>query len=202
MTNGTTSREGAVETDRMQRAQASSAGIWKGTSWLLTLLGGGAFFTLGLRIQNSSQGFLWSPVFALAAILIGGGAFLAIKIVTTSRIRRPVEAARQRRLAYTIIFVAFFVQIAAIAAAPVFQGVAVYQTLQANEPRKQADFALAQRLKAYSADASRLSLVVGYCKQHETDAQVSDTFLQDCSEFLQSTPPTPEQAGGLAASLS
>lgn len=186
----------------MQRAQAMGAAIWKATSWLLTLLGGGAFFTIGLRIQNSRQGFLWSPVYALLAILVGGMAYLVINVFTSSRIRKPKEAAEHRTLAYSIIGTAFVVQVAAIAAAPLLQGVAVYQTLQANDPRKQADDALAQRLKAYSTDASELTVVATYCKQHDTDPQVSDTFLKDCLAFLQPTPPTPMEAGGLAESLS
>ncbi len=197
-----TTPAGIAEVDRMQRAHAMGDGIWSATRWLLTLLGGGAFFTIGLRIQNPGHNFLWSPVWALAAILVAALAFVLITVITTSRMRKADEAALHRRGTYILLAALFVFQVVAIAAAPVLQGVAVYQTLQATDSRTQADDALRQRLQAYSADPSGLRLVVAYCKQHQVDDQVSDRFLTICLAFLQGSPPTPGQAATLARSLS
>jgi hypothetical protein len=186
----------------MDRAQALAKNIWGATSWLLGLLGAGAFFTIGLRVQSSGRvGFVWPAAIALIAVATGAVAYALISGITTSRHRKAAEVAASRGGAYAILAVAFILQLAAVAVAPVFEGIAVVETLQANDPRGQADEALAQRLDDYASNASNLDLVTDYCKSHLTDAQVSDDWLKDCLLFLQPPPPSQAQATNLADAL-
>jgi hypothetical protein len=194
---------GEVEVDRMRRAADFSKVLWAASRGVLTLVGAVAPVTLGYQLAKAANREALNPViYAILAIIVGAICFQLVQWMTASRTRDADNAANSRAAAYVLIFVFTLIQVfATLVAAPVLQGVAVYQALAQTNPVRDRDLALAARIDLYSQDPSSIEVVRDYCKKNSPENDVSANLLRACSRFTQPTAPDANTAQQLAAAL-
>lgn len=196
-------RPDANEISRMERLKALSSRIWDSTSWLLKLLGASAFFAIGLQFAAPQGRVIISTpaILSVIVVVLGAAAYGLITTMTESRIDAAQMKSPSKPLAYSILVLALVTQIGALGLAPALQGVAVYQSLGAADPRVATATTLAARLDLYATTPLAIDLVRSYCRKHIADDALTTRFLRDCLAFTQTPAPTQAAATSMAAAL-